>query len=181
VIRLAMAGPHTAILSTLCARCPIGPTGCCASPPGIEWSDLGRIVSLGGRTFLLEQLAAGRLRPGRRGLLIQRVEPRAGDLKRCVFHGPEGCTIEPSQRAATCNYYVCEDALVAGGEAEGAGRTALEAIVALYGRWDLEIAERVATRWPEGPPWDEGFLDWLAVEYGRVTRAARRALRRLEA
>jgi hypothetical protein len=181
VIRLALAGADTTILSTLCARCPIGPTGCCASPPGLEWSDLGRIVARGGKAFLLEQLALGALRPGRRGLLINRVEPRAGDLKRCVFHGPEGCTIAPDRRAATCNYYVCEDALVDGGDAEPAGRRALDTLVALYGRWDLEIADRVAARWPEGPPWDEALLDWLAAEHARVTAEARRTLRRLRA
>jgi len=159
----------------------MGPTGCCASPPGIEWSDLGRIIALGGKAFLLEQLAAGALRSGRRGLLIERVAPHQGAMKRCVYHGPEGCTIAPERRAATCNYYVCEDALVEGGDAEAAGRQALDTLVALYGRWDLEMAERIEARWPEGPPWDEGFLDWLAGELGRVTGEAREALRKLDA
>ncbi len=66
MIRLELAGMHTRLHSTLCGPCSQGPTGCCASPPGVEWSDIGRIVSLGGAGWLLEQMAAGNLRPGRR-------------------------------------------------------------------------------------------------------------------
>ncbi|HYG60452.1 MAG TPA: hypothetical protein VD902_20465, partial [Symbiobacteriaceae bacterium] len=74
MIRLERIGEHTRIHSSLCYQCPHGPTGCCASPPGVDWSDIGRIVNLGGRDWLLEQLSAGNLRPGPRGLLLKRVE-----------------------------------------------------------------------------------------------------------
>jgi hypothetical protein len=183
-VRLSLLGAHTRLFSTLCERCPIGPTGCCASPPGVEWSDLGRIVSLGGRAWILEQIAAGALRPGSRGLLIQRVAPREEATARCVYHGPEGCTIDPDRRAATCNYYLCDDALAHGGEREGdehadlvgAARRALDTLTDLYGRWDLEIQAEIRRLWPAGPTWDADFLDWLGVEYRRLTRASRRAL-----
>lgn len=177
MIRLELAGANTHLHSTLCSACPQGPTGCCASPPGVEWSDIGRIVSLGGAGWLLEQVAAGNLRPGKRGLLILRVEPTDGDgralPKRCVFHGPRGCTIPPGRRAATCNYYLCDDAFAHGGEGRGdrearAGREAYDALVDLYGAWDRELADRVHARWPGGPPWDEEFLRWLGGEYDRL-------------
>ncbi|WP_437715293.1 hypothetical protein WMF45_02020 [Sorangium sp. So ce448] len=188
MIRLELAGMHTRLHSTLCGSCPQGPTGCCASPPGVEWSDLGRIVSLGGAGWLLEQMAAGNLRPGQRGLLILRVEPRGSDggalPKRCAFHGHEGCTIPPERRAATCNYYVCDDAFAHGGEPRGApealaGRKAHDALVDLYGSWDLELADRIRERWPDGPPWNLDFLDWLGREVRRLAARAGSSMRLL--
>ncbi|XXX77827.1 hypothetical protein WMF30_03505 [Sorangium sp. So ce134] len=163
--------------STLCGTCPQGPTGCCASPPGVEWSDIGRIASLGGAGWLLDQMTAGNLRPGPRGLLILRVEPRGSDgralPKRCAFHGHAGCTIPPDRRAATCNYYVCDDAFAHGGEPRGdpealAGRRAHDALVDLYGRWDIELAALIREGYPDGPVWNQDFLDWLGREYGRL-------------
>lgn len=170
MIRLELCGPHTLVLSTLCAQCPMGPAGCCATPPGIEWSDAGRIVNRGGTSFLLDRIADGSVYPGARGLLIRRVDGGAEEPRRCVFHGPVGCTLPPDRRAATCNYYICEDAFVEGGEGRGdadatAARGVLEGLVDALGRWDREIAERVAKRWPEGAPWDEGFLAWLGGEW----------------
>jgi hypothetical protein len=142
----------------------MGPAGCCATPPGIEWSDAGRIVSRGGRDFLLSEIAAGRLRPGPRGLFILRVEPAdRSQPRRCAYHGPRGCTIPPDRRAATCNYYVCEDALREGPDA-GEPRRVMERLVAFYAGLDRTIAARVAERWPGGAPWDEEFLDWLGSE-----------------
>lgn len=142
----------------------MGPTGCCATPPGIEWSDIGRIVMLGGRDFLLTEIAAGRLRKGPRGLFIQRVDAPDGEgPKRCTYHGPQGCTIPPDRRAATCNYYVCEDALAQGGD-PGARRV-LGVLVEGYGACDRLLASRVVMRWPDGPPWDDAFLDWLRGEF----------------
>src|SRR5258706_9512606 len=103
MIRLELLGAHTRVHATLCARCPQGPTGCCAGPPGVEWSDVGRIVSLGGVDWLLAQIASGALRPGARGLLLARVARRDAGAwpERCVYHGPEGCTIPPDRRAST--------------------------------------------------------------------------------
>src|SRR5271166_772372 len=131
MIRLELAGAHTHLHATLCATCPMGPAGCCATPPGVEWSDAGRIVARGGLDFLLDEIGHGRLRPGPRGLFILRVDGRDPEgPKRCAYHGPRGCTIPPDRRAATCNYYVCDDALGAG--AEGPARRALSTLMALY-------------------------------------------------
>ncbi len=190
MIRLELAGEHTRLLSTLCARCPHGPTGCCASPPGVDWSDIGRIVTLGGRDWLLEQMAAGNLRPGLRGLLLKRVENREANAgvwpTKCVYHGPQGCTIPPERRAATCNYYICDDAFLYAGENQGDeaavfGREAHHLLMTLYGRWDLALKEMVEERWPAGPPWDAAFLDWVAAQYRKLVRADRRERRRLQA
>jgi hypothetical protein len=178
MLRLTLAGAHTLLTSTLCARCPQGPAGCCASPPAVAFADIGRIVRLGGRDFLLSELAAGRLRPIARGLAILRAPP-AGDLPaRCVDHGPAGCSIPHDRRSATCNYYICDDAFAFGGEAEaekdrrGAlakARRVHDRLTALYGQWDIAIGERVRSRYPGGPPWDAVFLDWLGGEFDRVT------------
>lgn len=177
MIRLVGRGPFTLVLSTLCARCPMGDTGCCASPPAIEWSDLGRIVARGGASFLLARIADGSLRTGPRGLFITRVSPREGASLRCVFHGPAGCTLPPERRAATCDYYVCDDALAEAGEAGGdpiakRARRTVDRLTESHGRWDRAIAERVRERWPEGPPWDQSFLDWLADALAEVSRGA---------
>jgi hypothetical protein len=171
-VRLELLGPHTRLLSDLCARCPHGPYGCCVSPPDLDWSDIGRIVALGGRDFLCAQLAAKNLVPVAHGLRIRRVRKREGrSLPRehkCVFHGPSGCTLPPERRPATCNYFLCEDALHAGGE-ENAGdraraRRAHELLKASYERHDREMGERIARTFG-GPPWDAAFLDQLGAAF----------------
>src|SRR5690348_16239953 len=123
MIRIELSGVHTRLCSTLCAECPQGPAGCCVSPPEFDWSDIGRVVSQGGRDWLLEQLAAKNLLPVARGLGLRR-ELRKESLtapreNKCVYHGPLGCTITPERRPATCNYFLCEDAFVEGGEGRG--------------------------------------------------------------
>lgn len=184
------AGVHTRLHAGLCYQCPHGSTGCCASPPGVDWSDIGRIVSLGGREWLLEQLAAGNLRTGERGLLLKRVENDQGNAgtwpTKCVYHGPSGCTIRPELRAATCNYYLCDEAFLWGGEPAGRpeavkAREAHATLMALYGRWDLEIMEQVKRGWPEGAPWDADFLDWVSERYTKLVRRDRKELANLEA
>lgn len=181
MIRLELLGPHTRLLSTLCAACPHNSAGCCVAPPPFDWSDIGRVAALGGRDFLLEQLAAGNLQPAANGLRLRRVRrrerPEDRRQNKCVFHGTQGCTIDPARRPATCNYYLCEETFAAGGERRGepapaAARRAHAALHAIYGRWDEELARGVAAAWPEGPPWDAAFLDWLAEEYRRLEAEA---------
>ena len=46
MIRLELAGAHTHLHADLCACCPLGEAGCCATPPGVTWSDAGRIVNM---------------------------------------------------------------------------------------------------------------------------------------
>ncbi|AKT36122.1 hypothetical protein [Chondromyces crocatus] len=179
MIHLELLGVHTRLLSPLCARCPQGAAGCCFSPPLADWSDIGRIVLLGGRDFLLAQIAAGRLSPVAGGLRLLRVRRRERPTDRrqnkCVFHGAEGCTIDHTLRPATCNYYVCEDTFREGeGDdaqpedlrlaASAAARRAHAALHTLYSRWDQVLAARIAAAWPEGVAWDAAFLDWLGDE-----------------
>ena len=174
MIRLEIAGGDSLLLSSLCARCPQGPAGCCASPPALAWADIGRVVLHRGLEWLLDEIRAGRLRPGPRGLSIL----RPGAPAKCTYHGPTGCTIPPDRRSATCNYYLCDDALADGGEPHAA-HVAVEALTGLYGKWDVEIGERVRGLWPEGPAWDAAFLAWLGEEHRRRLVRDRRAIGRL--
>ncbi|MGZ3424949.1 MAG: hypothetical protein ACXVEE_44240 [Polyangiales bacterium] len=151
--------------SELCARCPQGVTGCSAAPPVVAWADLGRNARLGGAAWIAAELEAARLYPCARGLALQRVPnpdvASTGREKKCVYHGEMGCTIPHDRRSATCNYYLCDDA--AGDRVELRDR-----LTTLYGEWDLILAERVRARFPEGPPWDVSFLEWLGVELARL-------------
>ncbi|HZF53115.1 MAG TPA: hypothetical protein VE093_30890 [Polyangiaceae bacterium] len=188
MIRLELTGLHTHLHSTLCGTCPQGPAGCCASPPAVAWADIGRITALGGLEWLLEEMRAGNLRPAPRGLAIRRSEEREDDRgkwpRKCVYHGPTGCTVPSDRRSATCNYYLCDDAFEAGGETAGdptaaRARRAHEALTDLYGRWDLELAARIVARYPDGPPWDKPFFQWLAGECAELEGASRKELRPL--
>ncbi|WP_437587767.1 hypothetical protein [Sorangium sp. So ce1000] len=181
MIRLELSGEHTRLHSTLCAQCPQGPAGCCVSPPELDWTDIGRIVSLAGRGWLLEQMAAGNLLPVSRGLELRRVRKReertAPRQSKCVYHGARGCTVPAERRAATCNYFLCEDAFAERTDgltdpASAQSRRAHALLRGVYGRWDRELAEAVASR-PEGPTWDAAFLDWLGAEFERLSRASR--------
>ena len=181
MIRLEVFGPHTHLLSTTCAACPHNAAGCCVSPPDHGWSDVGRVVLGGGRTFLLEQIAAKNLSPVARGLAVRRVRGRTTSLeprqKKCVYHGAQGCTIASSRRPSTCNYFLCEDAYRDAGEARGepdasAARRAQAALAALYARWNRELEEEIAELFPEGPTWDAPFLDWLGAAMEERMREA---------
>ena len=160
----------------MCGRCPQGSTGCCAAPPVVAWADLGRIVLLGGRDWLLAELAAGRLYPCPRGLALARVDnPDAettGREKKCVYHSAVGCSIPADRRSATCNYYVCDEAWEESPESRGlrAARTTQERLTASYAEWDLRLGARVRARFPVGPPWDAVFFDWLGEELGQLWR-----------
>jgi hypothetical protein len=180
MIRLVLLGADTQILSTLCAACPQGPAGCCVAPPEYDWSDVGRVVASGGRDWLLAQLADRRVAPAPRGLAVKRVkkreQPEQPRLFKCVFHGARGCTIDHALRPSTCNYFVCDDVFRDGGAAEPEARRVHALLRDVYERWDRAIAARIAAAWPEGPPWDAAFLDWLGAETTRLAAADRAML-----
>jgi hypothetical protein len=173
MIHLEIAGPHTRLGSTLCGECPQGNTGCCAGPPELDWADIGRVVALGGRDFLLAEIASGNLLTGPGGLQIRRVRKRTTSADprraRCVYHTATGCSIAPSLRSATCNYYLCEDAFVHGGMRRGdpsalAARATHASLREQFSLWNSHLAERVRAECPEGPKWSPAFFDWLGAE-----------------
>lgn len=176
VIRLELLREDTRILSTLCAKCPQGPSGCCVAPPEHDWSDLGLAVSHGHRDWLLAQIAERRLVPGARGLAIKLVKRREGPAlpreRKCVFHGKEGCTIRFEQRPATCNYFVCEDVFIDGGGDGPAARRAHATLKDAFERWDRALVDEIAARFPDGPTWDAAFLDWLGERTAALARGA---------
>jgi hypothetical protein len=181
MIHLEIAGQTARLGSTLCAACPQGSTACCVSPPALSFPDIGRVVSLGGKAWLLAEIAAGSLVPGERGLHLQRVRRRtaSGERRssRCVFHGLRGCTIEASRRPTTCNSFLCDDAFTEGGEGRGdpaalSARRIHAALSAQQVRWTDLIAERASRAWPDGLPWDAAFLDWLGAEVEALAREA---------
>jgi hypothetical protein len=162
------------MLSSLCAACPYSPAGCCVAPPRLDWSDIGRVVSLGGRDWLLEQIAARRMVVGERWLSVSRPKrplvPGGPREAACVYHGPSGCTIPHDRRSATCNYYVCDAARA--GDHEARAREAHEDLVKRFIAWDAEITTRVARAWPEGPTFDAAFLDWLGTTFTELVGRA---------
>jgi hypothetical protein len=171
MLRLTVLGTDSSIGSSLCASCPHSPAGCCVAPPPLSFADLGRIVSLGGRDWLLHELSRGNLTPHDRGLQLRRRKGRAhGDARgaprvsKCVFHGPGGCTIAHSQRSATCNLYICDSAL----HQRDADRQTSRDARALHGSISAQliaITDRLRARLrdecPEGPTYDASFFDWL--------------------
>ncbi len=167
MIRLVVAGEHTAILSSLCAECPYSPAGCCTAPPRLDLSDVARIVRLGGRDWLLAELAAGRLLVRERWLVIERRKtvPRPGSARvaACVYLGERGCTIGAERRPATCNYYVCDEALARGGADAPRAKDIHAELVERFSRWDEELGRRVEAEWRDRPLFDAAFLDWLGA------------------
>ena len=166
MIRLAVLGPETTILSSLCTACPHSPAGCCVAPPRLDLADVGRIVSLGGRDWLLGELAAGRLVrvAGERWLVILRVSPN-GAYARCGYHAETGCTIPHERRPATCNFYVCEEALVEGADVRA--REVASDLVERFIAWDETLAARAEAR---GITYDAPFLDWLGETFRAITQ-----------
>jgi hypothetical protein len=169
MLRLQLAGADTLLVSSLCTACPHSAAGCCAAPPRVALSDIARIVAHGGRDWLLEEIGAGRLvaAPGNLWLVLPRttrtMPGSATPLAACVYLGETGCTIPHDRRSATCNYYVCEDALVAGGDAEPQARAVLDDLVATFTRRDADLAAATAASWPNGHTFDAPFLDWLGA------------------
>ncbi len=174
MLRLALAGPHTQIVSSLCAKCPHAAAGCCVGPPPLDWSDIGRIVARGGRDWLLEQLAARRVTPDARGLVIARVKgvasPGGPRVLKCTFHGPEGCTIPPERRSATCNYYVCDSVLEE--DRPGDARRTKEDLAKRFEAWDTILTREVAERFPEGVVYDAALFDWLGERFTALSSDA---------
>ena len=169
MLRLHIAGADTLLTSSLCSACPHSAAGCCAAPPRVALSDVARIVAHGGRDWLLDELREGRLvaAPGNLWLVLPRTPRRmpasAVPLAACVYLGETGCSIPHDRRSATCNYYVCEDALAAGGDTEGEARRVLDELVATFARRDAELAKATSKAWPAGHTFDARFLDWLGA------------------
>jgi len=185
MLRLELAGVDSLLLSPLCRRCPQGRAGCCAAPPAIAWADIGRIVRLGGRDFLLGEMQRGHLVPSPRGLSICRIPASDGFPARCTYLGPDdrGCVLAPQQRSATCNYYLCEDAFVLAEHENdplvSPSRLAHDSVADFLGACDIALSTRVTDRFPAGPPWDEAFFEWLASEFGAILQERRKALKTL--
>lgn len=178
-LKLVLAGPDSVLGSSLCAACPYSPAGCCVAPPRYDWSDLARVVVHGGAAWLVEQVAARRLVPVDHGLAIKREKRRvtasreAPRLAKCGFHdGGSGCTIEPTQRPATCNFYLCDAALAEGEHyLAQAARTQHDRLVADFVRWDGLLHERVCTEWPPEERGSLAFFEWLGEAYQRLREA----------
>jgi hypothetical protein len=177
VLRLTLAGMDTLATTTLCARCPSGPAGCCAAPPALAWADLGRIVKRGGAAWLGAEIRAGHLRPCGRGLAIARSAGPHGVA--CVYLGAAGCTLAPDRRSGTCNEYLCEDAYreaeLAGDPGVAAARAAHAELESAFAAWDEALASAIAERGAP-PAFDEAFFAWLGEAFERV--AARTPLSR---
>ena len=175
MIRLQILGDDTCLLSTLCARCPEGPAGCCVAPPEYDWSDIGRVVRHGGVDWLASRIAEKRVTPSARGLAVKRVRKREGPTlpreSKCVFHGKEGCTIAHDRRPATCNYFLCEHAFREGGPEAPRARAVHDGLKTAFERWDEALASRVSEAFPEGAPWDAAFLAWLGDEAEALRKA----------
>lgn len=174
------ADPDTVLGSELCAQCPYSPAGCCVAPPRYDWSDLGRVVTHGGLEWLLARVADGSLRPVEHGYALTRVKRRvlpthgSPRLAKCVFHdGASGCTIDPKQRPATCNFYLCDSALESrrrreGAEAEALARRVHDELVGKFTRWDAELDARVRAEWPLAERVSAPFLSWLGAQFERL-------------
>lgn len=173
-VHLILLGPHTRVVASLCAACPTGPAGCCAAPPGLSWADIGRIASLGGARWILDEMRATHLRRGPRGLIIDRIVSRhaeaelGGDGKKCVYHGDLGCSIAADRRSAACNYYVCGDALEGAGPEVVGAEAACAAWTAQYATWD-EILSAEVTGW-KGRSEDEEDVVRLFEHLGKRFR-----------
>ena len=93
---------------------------------------------------------------------------------KCVYHRLGGCTVPPSRRSATCNYFLCADAFAEGGEPKGdpvalKARAIVDDLRPRYTRYDEEIAARFALAWPEWM-WDAPLLDWLGQAFEALDR-----------
>jgi hypothetical protein len=152
------AGPT--ILTTLCAACPHGAKGCCVVPPRLALADIARIVRHGGRDWLLGELQTGRIVAMGAWMILT----RPADAGACVYLSERGCTIANERRPATCNFYVCESALGAGGESADVARSTRDQEESDYAQWDALLARLANERAPQGIVFDAATLDFLATE-----------------
>lgn len=147
-VTVEFAGPETRIETSLCARCPRGEAGCCASPPPYSLAEIGRVAAAeGGAAWLAQEVAAGRLQP--RPEVLQPAQ--AGGA--CVYwRQGQGCTLPVALRPAQCNFFICGEALQLAGLVPGAAygppsapgsegggldpvRRAHTGLLRLYDRW----------------------------------------------
>lgn len=142
-VGLVLQGPHTRAVADLCAACPSGETGCCSQPPDLSWADVGRVASLGGARFLEDELSAGRLVAGPRGLAVQRIPGGPSGGTKCGYHGERGCTLSPERRSAACNYYICPEALAEAGDEALVVEAGSLAWTAAYHQWNEALSEEV--------------------------------------
>lgn len=173
---LTVQGAHTHFHSTLCARCPYHVAGCCSHPPPYDWADVARVLSLGGRAHLERSLADEKLFLEAGGLRFAtpkvKASPRAPRTARCVFLGERGCVLDPREKPAVCNYYVCDEALGGPPERNPRGAEAYFAyalVRELWTRWTAEIARVVADRYPDGPTvLDDALVALLTRTFARL-------------
>lgn len=118
-VSLVVLGTSTRVLSTLCGECPHHAAGCCHAPPPYDLADLARVVRAeGGMAFLRQALEDGAVvvegiaRPRALHLathkrrIVQGSQVK-GRARACSQLADEGCSLHPSFRPATCNYFVC--------------------------------------------------------------------------
>ena len=172
----------------MCAQCPYSPAGCCVAPPRYDWSDLARVVRHGHAAWLRARLASGDLRANEHGLTVHRPARRlsssygAPRLARCAFHdGHTGCTIDETQRPATCNSYLCDRALDGADDADAAvrARQVHDELVADFVRRDEILTRRVRERGshdadggsgPADERYGDAFFTWLEAEDAALLR-----------
>lgn len=179
---LTVLGAHTHLHSSLCVTCPYEAAGCCTSPPPYDWADVGRVLALAstGRAHLTRALSEGKLLATSTGLAIVRTKrkfsPTEPRTARCVFLGPEGCTISPHEKPAVCNYYVCEAAQGGPPDENPLGAvpfTAYAALRELWTRWALETNRVVEEAYSgDVPPFDDRLALLLVTTYQRLEHEA---------
>ncbi len=169
-VRLVLLGPHTRVVAELCASCPLGPLGCCSTPPDLSWADIARIASLGGVDWLIDEMGAGRLLRGPRGLLVERVAAAQGT--KCVYHGEQGCSVSPDRRSAACNYYVCQDALASAEDEDAGVEAASAAWTTQYQIWDEILSSEIGSWAGRGESREElrGLFEGLSCRFGELVR-----------
>lgn len=160
-LRVLNSGADTIILTSLCSRCPHGPKGCCVVPPRLALADIARIVHHDGRAWLQGEVAAGRIVA--KGSFMILTRPAGA----CVYLGDEGCTITHEKRPATCNFYVCEQAVDGGDDTADAARQTRDRLERELAQRDADLLALLSQRAPNGIAFDEETLVFLGTEHAR--------------